>query len=155
MKKPTKKPSIKKGKLVGVWHPLQPLLERIAVSLEDIALSLQPNKVEPEKPKTKKLIVKSFPEFVGKPRKKLYEFLKKNHPNEMAGEDAMLDIFKHPENYPHLKDGNWYYFFAVAFCSTDGSWNVTCVRWRGSEFGRHGYWLDNDWSGDDRVVLLD
>lgn len=143
-------------------------LERIAIALEDIALSLSVKKgieditdmqIELSKLEgvitCKKLVIKPFPEFVGKPRRRLYEYLKKNHLRELAGEDEISDIFKNPEYYPELKDGNWYYFFGATFCNADGDWSFPCVVWAGSEFARSGYWLDSDWYSNDRVVSLE
>lgn len=36
----------------------------------------------------------------------------------------------------------------------DGHWNVPNVNWNGDEFNRNANWLDNDWNGNERVVLL-
>ena len=105
--------------------------------------------------KVPKLTTEKFSEFLGKPRKELYEHLKKEYADKLPGEDEICDIFKNPEKYPKLKDGNYYYFFGAAFCNTDGLWNVPCVHWVGSKFDRNGSWLDNDWNGRDRVVFLE
>lgn len=35
-----------------------------------------------------------------------------------------------------------------------GHWSTPNVNWNGDEFNRNANWLDNDWNGNDRVVLL-
>src|SRR6266403_2496625 len=95
-----------------------PPLERIADALENIAKYCnekteyykKANKeIESKNKKIPKCIIKDFPEFIGKSKKELYEYLKKEYSNQLAGEDEISDIFKNPEKYPELKDGNWYY----------------------------------------------
>lgn len=103
----------------------------------------------------KKITAQAFPQFEGKIRKELYKHLKKEYSGKLSGEDEISDIFKNPEKYSELKDGNWYYFFGAMFCSTAGDWLVPCVNWDGSKFGRYGSWLDCDWGSYGRVVFLE
>lgn len=150
-----KLPTIKKGKLIGHWHPLQPYVERIADSLEIIAQHFKTTEQTiTNVPTQKKLVIKDFPEFIGKPIQQLYDHLKKEYPNQLAGEHEIADIFKNHENYPELKDGNWYYFFGASFVDSNGGRRVPCGRWDGSQWNRHGSWLGSDWDASGRVVLL-
>lgn len=144
-----------------------PPLERIANTLEEILAVLSMEKIAEiqvnemrhsalsETKSVKKLTIKEFPDFVGKTRYKLYEYLKNEYASKLAGEDEISDIFKNPGNYPELKDGNWHYFFGEIFFDTDGDWRVPCVYWDGWNFFRHGHWLAHDWFSNDRVVLIE
>ena len=100
---------------------------------------------EPEKPKYR---IEEFPEFVGKKRQELYDHLKEKGYKLATEEDLQL-------LGDECKDGNLYYAFGSIFRYSDGSWDVPCFYWVGSKWHRDGIWLDDDWNGNERVVLLE
>lgn len=98
-----------------------------------------------------KIKIKSIelPEFVGKSIQEVYDYVKKEYGGRLPFDG--IDFYDN-EN---LKDGNYYFFFGSVFRFDAGYWNVPCVQWGGSSFGRGGRWLDGDWLALYRVVALE
>ena len=75
---------------------------------------------------------------------------------EIPGLDYYKFILEHPDKAPDsLKDGKYYFMFGSLFRSSDGDWDVPCLDWDGSGFGRCGIWLGHGWGDGCRVVLLE
>lgn len=112
-------------------------------------------RVPPEKIK-----VFDFTNFVGKKRWELAKYIATEWPDRdkylIPGIEYWKYVFENPAKTPAaLKDGNYHYFFGSMFRNSDGNWDVPNVGWGGTEFGRYGRWLDDDWHSDYRVVLLE
>lgn len=99
----------------------------------------------------KKIKIKSIalPRFVGKTQQKVYDYVKKEYPNQLPYDG--VDFYDNE----CLKDGNYHFFFGSVFRYDDGLWDVPCVRWNGSRFDRDGAWLGGGWSAGCRVVVLE
>lgn len=99
----------------------------------------------------KKIKIKTIElsQFVGKPIQELYDYVKKEYPNQLPFDG--IDFYDN-EN---LKDGNYHFFFGSVFRLDDGYWNVPYVQWDGSSFSRYGFWLVRGWVASCRVVILD
>lgn len=98
-----------------------------------------------------KIKIKSIalPQFEGKTRREVYDYVKKEYPNQLPSDG--VDFYDNE----CLKDGDYHFFFGSVFRSGGGDWSVPYVQWDGSEFYRDGSWLGSDWDADSRVVILD
>lgn len=99
----------------------------------------------------KKIKIKSIalPEFVGKTLQEVYDYAKKEYPNQLPYDG--IDFYDNE----CLKDGNWHYFFGSVFRDGLGDWSVPCAIWFGSGFRRFNHWLSISWNSDYRLVLLE
>ena len=90
-----------------------------------------------------------LPEFVEKDIQKVYDYLKKEYPNQLPFDG--VDFYDNEI----LKDGKYHFFFGSLFRYSGGRWRVPCVDGGSSGFGRSGGWLGGSWGGGCRVVLLE
>lgn len=99
----------------------------------------------------KKIKIKSIalPQFVGKTQQEVYDYVKKEYPNQLPYDG--VDFYDNE----CLKNDKYHFFFGSVFRGDDGSWSVPFVQWGGSRFGRFGGWLGGGWGAGCRVVILD
>lgn len=102
-----------------------------------------------------KLTSVPFKEFIGKPRQELKDHLEKEYKDRSPDQEVLDYLLSHPEAVPEEMKLNWHYFFKLTFRYSDGYAYVPSVRWNGDELDRGSGWLDYDWYGRERVVLLD
>lgn len=67
-----------------------------------------------------------------------------------AGEKELEYVLAHPDEFPEMKDINWYYFPNAGVGE-----RVPFVSWPAGEFWRDSSHRDSRWDGYDRVVTLE
>lgn len=123
----------------------------VIVNPESVAIDWET--ISPEKIKSF-----DFAEFVGKPRSQLVAHIAKEYSGKYIIPDLTYREFlmNNPDKIPpFMKDGNWYYFYGSILRYSDGDALVPDVYWNGGRLNRNGSWLDHDWDGSGRVLLLE
>lgn len=65
-------------------------------------------------------------------------------------------LLANPDKSPEAcKDGGWHFLFGSLLRDSRGHWRVPFLHWDGSSWNRYADWLDDTWSSNYRVVLLE
>ena len=94
----------------------------------------------------------------GKQLHEVAEYLIQHYGNthHIPGIEYWKYILENPDKAPNeLKDGKYHFFFGSLLRDSDGSWNVPCTRWGGSQWSRNGVSGGLEWLSSYRVVLLE
>ena len=108
--------------------------------------------------KEPKIKILDMKEFVGKPRSEVMESVIEKYGGQyyIPGLEYEKYLLENPDKVPkEIKDGNLYYFIGSTLRGQNGNSNVPCVSWNDSKLYRNAAWLDNEWDGNDRVLLLE
>ena len=107
-----------------------------------------------------KIIIKELHDLNGKPLANIAEYIITTYgaTHDIPGIEYWKYILENPDKAPALlKDGNYHFFFGSILRGADGGWIVPYARWDAAdaEWYRGAGWLENDWDGNYRVVLLE
>ena len=105
-------------------------------------------------------IVKLPDDLNGKPLADIAEYIITTYgaTHDIPGIEYWKYILENPDKAPtSLKDGNWHFFFGSILRGTNGDWHVPSTRWYAADakWHRDANWLEGDWYGNYRVVLLE
>jgi hypothetical protein len=89
--------------------------------------------------------------MIGKPMSEVVKLVKQKYGDKVPGLQDREYLVSNPNNFPQLKDGNYYYFLRGQVADGD----VPCAHWAYGEFVRAAFPLDYKWSEYDRVLLLE
>lgn len=104
-----------------------------------------------------KVFIPDLSHMEGKKRFEVGEYLQKTYGEThiIPGIEFWQHLYEHPEMIENKENWKWYYLFGSSLCVSDGHWLVPCLDWFGGKFSRVADWLNYDWDGDERVVLLE
>jgi len=94
----------------------------------------------------------TLPGMAGKTLKEVRNYLLKEYPNKLAGEEHREDFMSIS---PKLPTWNYYFFFKEIKQDSFGHWRVPFANWYRSSWGRGTNWLGETWHTGFLVVLLD
>lgn len=108
--------------------------------------------------KEPKIKILDMREFVGKLKEEVMKAVIEKYGGQyhIPGLEYEKYLLENLDKIPkEMKDENWYYFMGSVLRGQGGYSSVPCVGWDGSELGRSALWLGNEWSEDDRILLLE
>lgn len=110
------------------------------------------------KEKEPKIKILDMKEFIGKPRSEVVKAVIEKYGGQyhIPGFEYEKYLLENPDKVPkELKDGSWYYFMGSTLRGRGGSASVPGVYWDDGELSRGAHWLDDEWYGGGRVLLLE
>ena len=104
-----------------------------------------------------KTFIPDLKQFNGKPVYEVMKYITETYGDKytLPGLEYRDFIIKNPDKFPQLKDGNYYFLPGSVFRDSHGAWCMPCSNWNGDEFYRLHDWLDDVWTSNYRLVLLE
>ena len=91
--------------------------------------------------------------WTGKPLHEIAQHIADTHPTAQIADLAVWSRMLRGD-YPQFQDGQYYFCFGSLVRAAGGHWEVPSANWNGGAWHRNANRLDNEWTGEYRVVLL-